>query len=144
MSLAELTDEQREVRDLARRFADEVVAPQAAAWDAERRFPREVLTQLGELGLMGVCVPESLGGVGAGHLTYALVLEELSRADAGLGVTLAVHTGAGTLPLVAHGTEDQRLRLVQTGLVTNYALAIALGMVLLVGIYLGLASTLFR
>ena len=112
MTLAELTDEQREVRDLARRFADEVVAPQAAAWDAERRFPREVLTQLGELGLMGVSVPEGLGGVGAGHLTYALVLEELSRADAGLGVTLAVHTGAGTLPIVAHGTEDQRLRLV--------------------------------
>ena len=73
---------------------------------------KEVLTQLGELGLMGVCVPEALGGVGAGHLTYALVLEELSRADAGLGVTLAVHTGAGTLPIVAHGTEDQRLRLV--------------------------------
>ena len=112
MSLAELTDDQREVRDLARRFADEVVAPQAAAWDAERRFPKEVLTQLGELGLMGVSVPEALGGVGAGHLTYALVLEELSRADAGLGVTLAVHTGAGTLPIVAHGTEDQRLRLV--------------------------------
>jgi alkylation response protein AidB-like acyl-CoA dehydrogenase len=112
MSLAELTDDQREVRDLARRFADGVVAPHAAAWDAERRFPKEVLTQLGELGLMGVSVPEALGGVGAGHLTYALVLEELSRADAGLGVTLAVHTGAGTLPIVAHGTEDQRLRLV--------------------------------
>jgi alkylation response protein AidB-like acyl-CoA dehydrogenase len=108
----ELTDEQREIRDLARRFADEVVAPDAAAWDREHRFPKEVFSQLGELGLMGVCVPESVGGAGADHLSYVLVLEELSRADAGVGVTVAVHTGAGTLPLLAHGTEEQRERLV--------------------------------
>jgi alkylation response protein AidB-like acyl-CoA dehydrogenase len=108
----ELGDEQRAIRDLARRFAEEVVAPQAAAWDRERRFPREVFTQLGELGLMGVCVPEGLGGAGADHLSYVLVLEEISRADAGAGVTLAVHTGAGTLPIVAHGDEEQRLRMV--------------------------------
>ncbi|HSD79363.1 MAG TPA: acyl-CoA dehydrogenase family protein [Solirubrobacteraceae bacterium] len=112
MSLAELSPEQREVRELARRFADDAVAPHAAAWDREHRFPREVLAQLGELGLMGVCVPEALGGAGADYLSYVLVLEELSRADAGLGVTLAVHTGAGTLPLVAHADEAQRLRMV--------------------------------
>ncbi|HSD77052.1 MAG TPA: acyl-CoA dehydrogenase family protein [Solirubrobacteraceae bacterium] len=112
MSLAELSPEQREVRELARRFADAAVAPHAAAWDREHRFPREVLAQLGELGLMGVCVPEALGGAGADFLSYVLVLEELSRADAGLGVTLAVHTGAGTLPLVAHADEAQRLRMV--------------------------------
>jgi alkylation response protein AidB-like acyl-CoA dehydrogenase len=112
LSLAELTGEQREIRDLARRFADEEVAPHAAAWDREHRFPRDVFRRLGELGLMGVCVPEELGGAGADHLSYVLVLEELSRADAGVGVTLAVHTGAGTLPLVAHGDEGQRLRLV--------------------------------
>jgi alkylation response protein AidB-like acyl-CoA dehydrogenase len=111
MSL-ELTDEQREIRDLARRFAYEAVAPQAAAWDREHRFPREVLEQLGELGLMGVCVPERHGGAGAGYLAYALVLEELSRADAGLGVTVAVHTGAGTLPILDHGTPEQIDRLV--------------------------------
>ena len=57
MSLHDLTDEQRDIRELARRFADEVVAPQAAAWDREHRFPQEVLTQLGELGLLGVCIP---------------------------------------------------------------------------------------
>jgi alkylation response protein AidB-like acyl-CoA dehydrogenase len=56
---------------------------------------------------MGVCVPAEHGGAGADYLAYALVLEELSRADAGVGVTLAVHTGAGTLPIVAHGTEEQ-------------------------------------
>ncbi|MEA2390673.1 MAG: hypothetical protein QOK31_782 [Solirubrobacteraceae bacterium] len=109
---AELTDEQRDVRDLARRFATEVVAPQAAAWDREHRFPREVLSQLGELGLMGVCVPADLGGAGADFLSYVLVLEELSRADAGLGVTVAVHTSAGTLPIIAHGAPTQVERLV--------------------------------
>jgi alkylation response protein AidB-like acyl-CoA dehydrogenase len=112
VSLHELTDEQREIRDLARRFADEQVAPAASGWDREKRFPKEVLEGLGELGLLGVCVPADLGGAGADFLSYVLVLEELSRGDAGLGVTVAVHTSAGTLPLVAEGTDEQRGRLV--------------------------------
>jgi alkylation response protein AidB-like acyl-CoA dehydrogenase len=112
MSLHELSDEQREIRDLARRFADEEIAPAAAGWDREHVFPREVFTHLGELGLMGVCVPEEHGGAGADFLSYVLVLEELSRADAGVGVTVAVHTSAGTLPLLAHGTPEQVGRLV--------------------------------
>jgi alkylation response protein AidB-like acyl-CoA dehydrogenase len=102
-----LTDEQRDVQELARRFADEVVAPRAADWDRHHTFPKEVFAQLGELGLMGVCVPERHGGAGADYLSYVLVLEQLSRADAGVGVTLAVHTGAGTLPILTHGDEDQ-------------------------------------
>jgi alkylation response protein AidB-like acyl-CoA dehydrogenase len=65
MSLHELSDEQRAIRDLARRVAEERIAPQAAAWDREHRFPRELVAELGELGLMGVCVPEALGGAGA-------------------------------------------------------------------------------
>jgi butyryl-CoA dehydrogenase len=112
MSLHELTDEQREIRALARRFADEEIAPAAASWDREHTFPREVFAHLGELGLMGVCVPEEHGGAGADFLSYVLVLEELSRADAGVGVTVAVHTSAGTLPLLAHGTPEQVGRLV--------------------------------
>ncbi|HEV7750259.1 MAG TPA: acyl-CoA dehydrogenase family protein [Baekduia sp.] len=112
MSYTELTHEQREIRDLARRFADEEIAPQATAWDREHRFPREVFQALGELGLMGVCVPTEHGGAGADFLSYMLVLEELSRADAGVGVTVAVHTSAGTLPILAHGTEEQIQRLV--------------------------------
>jgi alkylation response protein AidB-like acyl-CoA dehydrogenase len=112
VSVHELTDEQQEIRALARRFGDEVIAPQATAWDREHRFPREVFEQLGELGLMGVCVPERWAGAGADYLSYALVLEELSRADAGVGVTLAVHTGAGTLPILAHGSEEQKDRFV--------------------------------
>jgi alkylation response protein AidB-like acyl-CoA dehydrogenase len=105
MSLHELTPEQREIRDLAARFADERIAPRAAAWDREHTFPREVFGALGDLGLMGVCVPEEHGGAGADFLSYVLVLEELSRADAGVGVTVAVHTSACTLPLLAHGGE---------------------------------------
>jgi alkylation response protein AidB-like acyl-CoA dehydrogenase len=112
MSLHELTDEQREIRDLARRFADEEVAPHAASWDREHRFPRDVLVHLGELGLMGACVPLEHGGAGADFLSYVLVLEELSRADAGLGVTVAVHVSAGTLPILANGTAEQVQRLV--------------------------------
>jgi len=107
MSELDLSEEHEEIRALARRFADERVAPHATAWDREHRFPRELFAELGELGLMGVCVPEAHGGAGADYLAYALVLEELSRADAGVGVTLAVHTGAGTLPIVTHGTPEQ-------------------------------------
>jgi alkylation response protein AidB-like acyl-CoA dehydrogenase len=107
VSLHELTDEQREIRDLARRFADEAIAPQAAQWDREHVFPSGVFAQLGELGLMGVCVPADLGGAGADFLSYVLVLEELSRGDAGVGVTVAVHTSACTLPLIANGSAEQ-------------------------------------
>jgi alkylation response protein AidB-like acyl-CoA dehydrogenase len=107
VSLHELAPEQQEIRALARRFADEQIAPHAAAWDRVHFFPRDVLTRLGELGLMGVCVPAEHGGAGAGFLAYVLALEELSRGDAGLGVTVAVHTSAGILPILAHGTREQ-------------------------------------
>jgi alkylation response protein AidB-like acyl-CoA dehydrogenase len=104
MSLHELTAEQQEIRSLARRFADERIAPHAAAWDREHTFPRELFSELGGLGLMGACVPAEHGGAGADFLSYVLVLEELSRADAGVGVTVAVHTSACTLPLLDHGS----------------------------------------
>jgi alkylation response protein AidB-like acyl-CoA dehydrogenase len=102
MSASELTAEQQEIRELARRFADERIAPFAADWDRGHVFPRELFAELGSLGLMGVCVPEEHGGAGADFLSYALVLEELSRADAGVGVTVAVHTSACTLPLLMY------------------------------------------
>ncbi len=99
-----LTDEQREIQALAREFADTEIAPHAA--DVGPRPPvsrGRSSRKLGELGLMGVCVPEELGGAGADFVSYVLVLEELSRADAGVGVTVAVHTSAATLP-------DRRVR----------------------------------
>jgi len=103
-----LTDDQREIQALAREFARAEIEPHAAEWDRDRRFPTEVYEKLAELGLLGVCIPEELGGAGADFLAYILVLEELSRADAGVGVTVAVHTSAVTLPILAYGTEEQR------------------------------------
>jgi alkylation response protein AidB-like acyl-CoA dehydrogenase len=108
----ELSPEQREIQGLAREFARERIEPFAAQWDREHAFPRDVFSQLAELGLMGTCVPEEYGGAGTDFLSYILVLEELSRADAGVGVTVAVHTSAVTLPLLAFGTEEQRARFV--------------------------------
>ena len=108
----DLSPEQREIQTLTREFADEKIEPHAADWDREHRFPRELFGELAELGLMGVCVPEEYGGAGADFLSYILVLEELSRADAGVGVTVAVHTSATTLPILVFGTEEQRSRFV--------------------------------
>ncbi|HEY3962156.1 MAG TPA: acyl-CoA dehydrogenase family protein [Gaiellaceae bacterium] len=107
MDLA-LTAEQREIQALARAFAHDQIEPHASEWDRQHGFPRELLSQLGQLGLMGVCVPEEYGGAGADFLSYILVLEELSRGDAGVGVTVAVHTSACTLPLLQFGTASQR------------------------------------
>jgi len=107
-----LTEDQREIQALAREFALAEIEPHAAAWDREHRFPRELYPKLAELGLMGVCLPEEYGGAGADFLSYILVLEELSRADAGVGATVAVHTSACTLPIFTFGTEEQRSRFV--------------------------------
>jgi alkylation response protein AidB-like acyl-CoA dehydrogenase len=108
----ELAPEQREIQGLARDFARQEIEPHASAWDREHHFPRDVFAKLAKLGLMGVCVPAEYGGAGADFLSYILVLEELSRADAGVGVTVAVHTSAVTMPLVAFGTDEQRQRFV--------------------------------
>ncbi|HEX5029777.1 MAG TPA: acyl-CoA dehydrogenase [Gaiellaceae bacterium] len=108
----ELTPDQRAIQALARELAEAEIAPHAADWDREQRFPDELVPKLAELGLMGVCVPEEYGGAGADFVSYVLVLEELSRADAGVGVTVAVHTSATTLPLLAFGTDEQRARFV--------------------------------
>jgi alkylation response protein AidB-like acyl-CoA dehydrogenase len=108
----ELTSEQREIQALARDFAAAEIEPHAAEWDRAHGFPRELLSKLAELGLLGVCVPEADGGAGADFVSYVLVLEELSRGDAGVGVTVAVHTSACTLPILRFGTDEQRARFV--------------------------------
>src|ERR687888_950705 len=107
-----LSDEQREIQALARDFARAEIEPHASQWDREHHFPRELYAKLAELGLMGVCVPEEYGGAGADFLSYTVVLEELSRADASVGVTLSVHTSAVTLPILTFGTDEQRSRFV--------------------------------
>jgi alkylation response protein AidB-like acyl-CoA dehydrogenase len=106
----ELGTEQQEVKARAAEFADREVAPYAAELDRDDRIPFETLEKLSEMGFMGLCVPEEYGGAGSDFLSYCLLIEEISRADAGIGVTLAVHTSAGTLPIVMYGSEDQKAR----------------------------------
>ncbi len=108
----DLTVDQRAIQALAHELAEAEIVPNAASWDREHRFPDELFPKLAELGLMGVCVPEEYGGAGADFVSYILVLEELSRADAGVGVTVAVHTSATTLPILAFGADEQKSRFV--------------------------------
>jgi alkylation response protein AidB-like acyl-CoA dehydrogenase len=105
-----LSPQQRDIKERAAEFADREVAPHAAELDREARVPFETVEKLAEAGFMGLCVPEELGGAGMDFLSYCLLIEEISRADAGVGVTLAVHTSAGTLPIVMFGTEEQKAR----------------------------------
>ncbi len=105
-----LNREQQEIKDRAVEFADREVAPNAPELDRDDRFPAETFEKLAQAGFMGLCVPEGYGGAGTDFLSYVLLLEEISRADAGVGVTLAVHTSAGTLPILMYGSEEQKAR----------------------------------
>ena len=95
----QLSDEQSLLRDTVRDFARQEVAPLAPELDREKRFPYELVAKLGELGLMGIPLPEEYGGGGAGTLSYAMAIEELGRVDASLAITVAAHTSLGTLPI---------------------------------------------
>jgi alkylation response protein AidB-like acyl-CoA dehydrogenase len=106
----ELTGHQQEIKVNASRFADRQLAPNAAELDREDRVPFETLEKLAETGFTGLCVPAEYGGAGSDFLSYCLLIEEISRADAGVGVTLAVHTSAGTLPILTFGNEEQKAR----------------------------------
>jgi alkylation response protein AidB-like acyl-CoA dehydrogenase len=106
----ELSKEQQEIKERAAEFADREVAPHAAELDQEDRFPAETFEKLADMRFMGLCVPEELSGAGEDFLSYVLLLEEISRADAGVGVTLAVHTSAGTLPILMYGSKEQKAR----------------------------------
>jgi len=106
----ELSSKQQEIKGRAAEFAAREVAPDAADLDREDRVPFETLEKLADAGFLGLCVPEEYGGAGMDFLSYCLLIEEISRADAGVGVTLAVHTSAGTLPIVMFGTEEQKAR----------------------------------
>ncbi len=102
-----LTPTHLQVRDLARKFADDVVRPQAQALDREERFPADIYAQMAELGLFGVGVPESLGGPGFDTLSYALIMEELSRGYASIADQCGLVELISTL-LVQHGTDAQQ------------------------------------
>jgi short/branched chain acyl-CoA dehydrogenase len=104
----ELTDEQRLLRDTVRDFARQEVAPVAEELDREKRFPYEIVEKLGKLGLMGIPFPQEYGGGGADTLAYVLAIEELTRVDSSVGVTVAAHTSLGTMPIYLWGTDEQK------------------------------------
>ncbi len=104
-----VNETQAQVRDMARQFAEEVVRPQAEALDRDERFPQDIYTAMGELGLFGIGVPEAHGGPGFDTLTYALVMEELSRGYSSVADQCGLVELISTL-LVRHGTDAQRAR----------------------------------
>ncbi len=103
-----LSDEQREIRALAREFAAGELRPHAPRWDAARRLDPEVFAKLGELGFMGMRIPEAYGGLELDLSTYLLVLEELAWGDASLALSVAIHSGPVTGSLLRYGTEAQK------------------------------------
>jgi short/branched chain acyl-CoA dehydrogenase len=104
----ELSEEHELIRRTVREFATQRVAPVAEELDREARFPYELVAELAELGLMGMTIPEEYGGAGADTLSYAIVVEELTRIDSSLAITVAAHHSLGTLPIYYYGTERQK------------------------------------
>jgi alkylation response protein AidB-like acyl-CoA dehydrogenase len=105
-----LSDLQQQIRDLARDFAREQLAPGAAARDREHRFPREELSEMGELGLLGMLVPEEYGGSNTGTLAYAAALEEIAAGDGPCSTIMSVHSSVACVPILKFGTEEQKQR----------------------------------
>ena len=106
-----LPDDHELIRRTARDFAEQEVAPVAEELDRTKAFPYEIVSKLGELGFMGVPFPESVGGAGADTLAYALVVEELTRVDSSVGITMCAHTSLGTQPIYLFGSAEQKERL---------------------------------
>jgi short/branched chain acyl-CoA dehydrogenase len=103
-----LTDEQELIRKTVREFAETKVAPVAVELDREARFPYELVGELGELGLMGLPIPEEYGGAGGDTVSYAIAIEELTRIDSSVAITVAAHTSLGTMPILLFGNEEQK------------------------------------
>jgi short-chain 2-methylacyl-CoA dehydrogenase len=104
----DLSDDHELIRRTVRDFAEGEVAPVAEELDREKRFPYEIVAKLGELGLMGIPFPEEYGGGGGDSLAYALAVEELTRIDSSVAITLCAHTSLGTQPVYLFGTEEQK------------------------------------
>jgi alkylation response protein AidB-like acyl-CoA dehydrogenase len=104
----ELTEEQQLLRRTVRDFAESRVAPLAAELDRESRFPYELVAEMAELGLMGIPIPEQYGGAGADTVSYAIAVEELTRIDSSVAITMAAHTSLGTMPIYLFGSDAQK------------------------------------
>ena len=104
----DLTPEHELVRSTVREFAEERVGPLASELDEESRFPYELVAELAELGLMGMPIPEEYGGGGTDTVAYAIAIEELTRVDSSIAITVAAHTSLGTMPIFLFGNERQK------------------------------------
>jgi short-chain 2-methylacyl-CoA dehydrogenase len=104
----DLDSEHELLRDTVRQFALEKVAPVAEELDREKRFPYDLVAELAELGLMGMTIPEEYGGAGADTLSYAIAVEELTRIDSSVAITVAAHHSLGTLPVYYFGSDEQK------------------------------------
>lgn len=104
----ELTEEQELLRETVRGFAESRVAPVAEELDREARFPYELVAEMAELGLMGIPIAEEYGGAGADTVSYAIAIEELTRIDSSVAITVAAHTSLGTMPIYLFGSEEQK------------------------------------
>jgi len=104
----DLSEEHELLRRTVREFAEQRIAPVAEELDREHRFPYEIVAELAELGLMGIPIPEEYGGGGGDTLSYALAIEELTRIDSSVAITVAAHTSLGTMPIFLFGNEEQK------------------------------------
>ena len=107
------TEEQRMLRDVARDFAREWLAPHAAERDRDERFPAEAVAELGKLGFMGMLVPEEYGGAGADHTGYALVMEEIAAGEGAVATILSVQNSVGCMPVLQYGSQEQKRRFLE-------------------------------
>lgn len=96
------------VRDMARQFAEEQLAPYAAAWDRDNHFPKDALHQMGELGLLGMVVPETYGGSDSDSVAYAMALEEIAAGDGAVSTIMSVHNSVACLPILRFGSDAQK------------------------------------
>lgn len=103
-----LTEEQRAIRDLAREFAKQEIAPCAAEWDRTHEFPAALYEKMGAQGLMGLPFPEKYGGAGADAISLALAIEEIAKADGSVGLNYAAHIGLGAMPIYLFGADEQK------------------------------------
>jgi alkylation response protein AidB-like acyl-CoA dehydrogenase len=108
-----LNEDQTLIRDTARRFAQEQLAPYAAQWDRDATFPAEQIRAMGELGLLGVVIPEEFDGAGADHIAYAAALEEIAAGDASCAIVMSGHNSVGCMPLLVYGTDAQKEQLLK-------------------------------
>lgn len=104
----ELTDEQQMVKEMVRDFVDREIMPHIKEWDENQHFETRILRRLGELGLMGVCIPEQYGGAGMDYNSLAIVCEELERGDTAFRTAVSVHTGLNSMTLLQWGTSQQK------------------------------------